>query len=272
MFQLPEDATEEANRALRVAFGEVDTAKQQAQIMAVRCAHLRRRIIGGFHHLLENSCQAIQGGGWDGMALHACRGFLRRRSRCPLVGINAAGRQLVKAYGHRLAEIHRRLLGGGRDLDEYMAMGKFLAGKAALLRAKNKCSTAAAGDLLMDPRRQVWKRNYRLLRPAMGEASGTGYEAAIGDGFGKSGAFGGALEQAGSAYGGTRLPPVGPVRRNHSQARESEVGHRAGGGANVERIAGGDENDEKPVALGAGQQTYSVVPIPGPKKAGPGAA
>jgi hypothetical protein len=51
------------------------------------------------------------------------------------------------------------------------------------------------------------------------------------------------LEQGRGADGGARLAEGDIVGTDHAQAGEAEVGHGTGGGADVERVARGHQDD-----------------------------
>ena len=67
-----------------------------------------------------------------------------------------------------------------------MAESEIFAGEPALLRPEDQRHAAAAGELGVDKRRQLQKRNHGLLGLAMLERSGANHERAIGHGFGKA--------------------------------------------------------------------------------------
>ena len=130
-----------------------------------------------------------------------------------------------------------------------------VAGEAVLFRAEDEGDAAVvAGQLSFQERGEGGEGDDGLLWFAMGEGAGAGDEGAIGEGFGQGGEFAGGGEEVGRADGGFGFTPVGRVGRCDGEMGEAEVGHGAGDGADVERVARGDEDDFEAVALGGGEQ------------------
>ncbi len=76
-----------------------------------------------------------------------------------------------------------------------------------------------------------------VLQLAMPHAGGAHDQAAIGHRVGQTGEFLRFLEQGRRAHGGARLAERDVVWIHHGQARKPEIGHGAGGRADVERVA-----------------------------------
>jgi len=89
---------------------------------------------------------------------------------------------------------------------------------------------------------------------ALVEGAGAEDEGAVGDGFGEGFVNFGVAEQVGGAHGGFSLHPVHGERGNYAETAEAEVGHGAGGCADVEGVARGDEDYFDAVGLGGGKQ------------------
>ena len=173
------------------------------------------------------------------------------------MGIAAsAGGELVEADGDRLAEIHGRLAGVGGDLDEQMAPGEVFAGEAVFFRTEDEGD--AGGAFLFDIGSEIRKGEDGLLGLAMSEGSGADDEGAVGDGLGQALCAAGLLEDIFRPDSRLRFAPVGLVGRNDGEIREAEVGHGAGGGADVEGIARRDQHDADGIGF-RGQKTI-VVP------------
>lgn len=64
----------------------------------------------------------------------------------------------------------------------------------------------------------------------------------------------GVVEEIPGADGGCSFLPMGLVGSDDGELRKTEVGHGARGRANIERVAGRDEDDVEAVALGFGEQ------------------
>jgi methylthioribulose-1-phosphate dehydratase len=144
----------------------------------------------------------------------------------------------------------------GGDLDEGVTEGKVCAGEAALFRAEDKCDAAAAGELLLNERGERGQRECGLLGPAAGEGGGAEDEGAMGDGLLQGFRACGSLEEFFRADGGAGFAPVGLVGGNDGEPGEAEVDHGARGGADVERVARGDEDDVDRIEMGGSGQGF----------------
>ena len=113
-------------------------------------------------------------------------------------------------------------------------------------------ATGAAGQGAEDQARAILEAADGVLQLAVAYAGGADDEAAIGHGVGEGGEFLGFLEQGRGADGGAGFAEGDVVGGDDAEAREAEVGHGAGGGADVERVARRDEDD-----------TQIVLPIGG---------
>lgn len=77
----------------------------------------------------------------------------------------------------------------------------------------------------------------------MGDAGGAEDEGAVGDGVGQGGKFAGGGEDGCCTDGGAGLVPGGSPGLDDAEVVEAEVDHGAGGGTDVERVAGVDEDN-----------------------------
>lgn len=72
----------------------------------------------------------------------------------------------------------------------------------------------------------------------------------MGYGFGQGVADSGFTEQIGCADCGFRFHPVMGERSDDGEMAEAEVGHGAGSGADIQRVAWGNQEDFEAVGLG----------------------
>jgi hypothetical protein len=258
--QPPKGAAEEAEDAAGVAFGEGEAAQEKPEIVAVGGAHLRRGVTSGLHGLLHDAGKKVEGRGSDGRVYGARRGLMGWRFGCKLIEVKWLSGQFVEADSDCLAQVHGWLLGGGGDFDEQMAAGEVFAGEAALFRAEDQGDAAAAVDFTAEGGAKLGKRDDWLFGLAMGEGSSAGDEGAIGEGLGERSAFSSVFEDLWRADCRAGFAPVGRVGRGYSQTSEAEIGHGTGYSSDVEGVARRDQDDEETVALGGGEQAFSVVP------------
>jgi hypothetical protein len=165
--------------------------------------------------------------------------------------------EFVEADGYGLAEVHGGLGVGGFDDHEGVAPGEIVAGQAVLFRAEEEGNAAdggLSGEGLFDQPAGFGQIENRLLGFAAVERAGAEDEGAVGDGFGEGLVDFGVAEQAGRADGGLGLHPIDGEGSDDAEALEAEVGHGAGGCADVHGIAWGDEDYVNAVALGGSQQ------------------
>jgi len=146
----------------------------------------------------------------------------------------------------------------GGDLEEQMAEGEIVAREAVLFRSEHEGYAAARFEIDLDQWPEIGKRYDALLRLAIGQSSGSDDQGAGGDGFGEGRMLMGVFEEFRSADGGAGLAPVRLKGSDDGEVREAEVGHGAGRCADVEGVAGGDEDDVDAVALEIGKQEMIV--------------
>lgn len=186
--------------------------------------------------------------GWAGRGRSASgSGWIRR------------ARQIVKADRDRLPQVHGRLAGVRGNLDQSVAVGKIIAGEAVFLGAKYQ-GCACIGNMRGEDGDCLGKKQDGLVGFAMGASAGAGNERAVLQCFGEGRGLAGVREQFGRADGGACFAPVGLIGGDHGEAGKSEVGHGAGGRADVEGIARRNEDDVEPVALFGSEQEMIVEP------------
>jgi len=137
----------------------------------------------------------------------------------------------------------------GGNLDEAVAKGKVVAGKAAFFGSEDEGGATAADELGLHDGCEGREENYRLLGLAMGECGSAEDEGAIGNGVGEALRDARVSEQSLRSHGRSGFAPVGFVRSDDGELREAEVGHGAGGRPYIERVARGDEDDVETIAL-----------------------
>ncbi len=89
----------------------------------------------------------------------------------------------------------------------------------------------------------------RVLQGAVTHGRGADDERAIGHGFGDGGEFFRRGEDLGGADGRAGVAKGRGEGIDHAQASETEIAHGARGGANVERVARGYQNDAQAVGF-----------------------
>src|ERR1035441_4754150 len=145
-------------------------------------------------------------------------------------------RHLVEAKGDRLTEVHGEVLADGGDADEPVTVAQVLVGEAELFAAEDQ-RYGCGGQFAQHEPGAILQAANGVLQLAMSHAGSADHQAAIGDRVGQSGKFLRLLKQRRGADGGAGLTEGHIVGANHGEAREAEVGHGAGGGTDVERVA-----------------------------------
>ena len=84
-----------------------------------------------------------------------------------------------------------------------------------------------------------------MLQLAMAESGGAHHERAIGDGIGQGRVLDGIAEQGGGSDGRAGFTEGDLIRIDERQICKAKIAHGAGGGADVQRVAGRNENDAK---------------------------
>jgi hypothetical protein len=132
-----------------------------------------------------------------------------------------------------------------------MAVAEVFVREPALLRTKEKSDTAS-GKMLADVTSSLLKTANGVLQLTQADRGGSDYESAIRDGFAEGFELFGFGEHRRGSDGRTRLAKSEFIRVHHAEMKKAEVAHGAGRGANVERIARGDQNDPQAVGFGVG--------------------
>ena len=249
----PEDLAEDAEAKLGVRGGKVESADEAANFLVSwgggaglgGAAGSRLEIAAGAEGIEQHRGDAFEFGG-------ACGGaFLRLRR-----GLGIAS-EFVEADGHGLAEIHRAMHFAGGDAEEPVAMAEIFVGKTAFFRTEQEGDTAC-GEALADKTRGMFGAFDEVLQFAAADGGGSNNEAAVRDGLGHGLELRGAGEKRRGSDGGTRLAEGQVVGVHDAKVEESEVAHGASGGAEVERVARGDEDDAQTVEFGSGKQERGV--------------
>jgi len=188
-------------------------------------------------------------------------------------GFGRGAGDFVEADGDGLAEVHGGLGVVGFDDDEGVAPGEIVGGEAVLFAAEDEGGPglvdgpgrmgsvfAECVEVVADLSGGFGKAEGFLDGAAAIEGAGAEDEGAVGDGFGEGFVDAGVAEQIGCADGGFGFHPVLGEGGDDGEVMEAEVGHGSGGGADVEGVARGDEDDVEAVGLGLGEQTTILVP------------
>ena len=120
-------------------------------------------------------------------------------------------------------------------------MAEVGVGEAEFLGAEQE-RDRRLGQRPEDASRAVFQAAEGMLQLAVADAGGADHEAAIGHGVGEGGEFRGAIQQRGSADGGAGFAEGDVVGVDDAQVGEAEIGHGAGGSADVEGVASGDQD------------------------------
>ena len=98
-----------------------------------------------------------------------------------------------------------------------------------------------------------------MLQIAMSDGGGSDYKRTIGHRFGHSFEFFSTGQHGSGTHSGTCALKGHVVGIDHSQMVKSEIAHRPGGGANVERIARVNKNDAQTVEFSRSEQTIVIL-------------
>lgn len=138
-------------------------------------------------------------------------------------------------------------------------MAEVFIGKTALLRTEEN-GDRAGRKAFADEGSGLLKAPDRVLQLTETDGRSSDDQRAVPDGFGEGFALFGAGEQRRGADRRARLAECQFVGVYDTQMEEAEVAHRAGGGADVERIARGDKDDAQAIEFGIrrqGRRVYS---------------
>ena len=177
--QVAEDAAEKAQGAALIGGGEVESAEHEAEVVLVRGLHVRRRVVGGEHDLLNEIGEGVEvAGGGAGRGERAC---LRVRS----VEEAGADGELVKADGGGLSEVHGGLARVGRDFDEVVAEGEVFAREAVFFWTEDDGDCSSIVEFAGDDGSEMVEADDGLLGFAVGERAGAEDEGGVANGFGE---------------------------------------------------------------------------------------
>lgn len=140
-----------------------------------------------------------------------------------------------------------------------MAVAEIFVGEAALFGAEEE-GNVAGDEAFADEGRGLLQAFDGMLGFAAAEGGGADDEGAVADGFSKGLEFFGAGEEGRGADGGTGFAESEFVGVDDAEVEEAEIAHGAGGGADVERVARGYEDEVEMVELrwsGQGRRVYN---------------
>ena len=179
VLEAAKDAAKEAEGAALVGGGEVEAAEHEAEVVLVGGLHVRGRVVGGEHDLLDEIGEGVEvAGGW------AWRGWAGHMG--VFGGETGANGDLVEADSGGLAEVHGGLAGIGGDFDEVMAEGELFAGEAVFFGAEDEGYLARRViEFAGEERGELIELRDGLLRFAVGESAGAEDEGGVADGFGE---------------------------------------------------------------------------------------
>lgn len=202
-------------------------------------ARIGFQVTAGAEGVEQERGQALEiTGRGDRMFLRFCR------------GLRITGK-FVQAHGDSLAKVHGAVLFARRDADEPMAVAEVFVREASFLRTEEESHTAS-GKMLAQLASGLFKTANWVLQLPKADSSGSDYESAVFDGFGDRLELFGFGKQRRGSDGRTRFAEREFVGVHYPKMGEAEVAHGAGSGADVERIARGDENDPQAVGFGIG--------------------
>ena len=142
------------------------------------------------------------------------------------------------------------MLGAGGDAQEPVAVAEIFVGQAGFFRAEEErdaiCFSACgafACEALKNYARAGFERAELMMQFAAAGGGGADYERAVGDSFGYCAELLGTGEDWGGTYCGTRFAIRGVVGIYQAQMGAAEIAHGAGGGADIQRIARGYQDD-----------------------------
>ena len=208
-------------------------------------AGVRHQIAAGAEGTEQERGEALEiggsGGGW----------FRRMRD-----GLGIAC-EFVEGHSYSLAEVHGAMLFPRGDAQEPMAVAEVFIRKTALLRTEQKGDRAG--------RKPFANEESGLIEPPDGvlqltetDGRSSNDQRAVRNSFGEGLTLFGAGEQRRGANRRARLAECQFVSVYHTKMEKAEVAHRAGGGADVERIARTYEYDAQAVEFGMGRQGRRV--------------
>lgn len=185
------------------------------------------------------------GGSWLGIL----SGWLARRFSCGKRRLCATC-NFVKTDSHGLAEVHGDVLLACGDMEQPVAVAEVVVGEAALFGAEEKRDAAA---MATDEASSLVEAVQWLLQLASASSGGADDQSAVRNGCGEVGEFPGVGEEFGRANRRAGLAKCHGIGVDDAKIREVKVAHGAGNGADVERVARGDEHDGEAGSEGQGR-------------------
>ena len=141
------------------------------------------------------------------------------------------------------------MLGASGDANEPMTVAERVVGKAEFFGTE-KQGDGAGGETLADEGSGGFEAADDMVGFARTHGGGAEDQGTIGDGVGNGGEFLGIGEQIGGANGGAGFAKGQLVRIDDAQVLETEIGHNACGGSEIEGITSGDQDDAKLIEMG----------------------
>jgi hypothetical protein len=243
--ELPEDLAEHAEEEFGVGRGDLKTANEAADFLGGESGGRRLEVAAGRESVEQKGSEAFKAGGVSevgtgGSGVDGSAALLRLGGRREIAG------EFVEADSDGLAEIHGAMSLAGGNVEQPVAVAEIVIGKAAFFRAEQK-SDAARGEAFADEARGESEGFRRVRQIAAQLRGGADDESAIGDGFADGFELFSAGEKDRSSDGGTSFAEGEIIGIDDAKVKNAEVAHGAGGGAKVEGIAGGDEDDAEAV-------------------------
>jgi hypothetical protein len=155
-------------------------------------------------------------------------------------GERVEANEFEEGDGDGLAEIHAGGAWDGGDADEEMAVGHIVVGEAEFFAAEQEGDGAGMGA---DESGGVLEAMDGEADIAFGGAGGADDEGGSSDGGGEGVKVTGGEQDVAGVRAGAGFVGGDAVGLDQAEIGEAEVGHGAGDGANIEGIAGLDEDD-----------------------------
>lgn len=141
----------------------------------------------------------------------------------------------------------------GGNAEEELAVAQVLIGEADFFRAEEERNFGAGLKMLMNDASGGFEAMQGLLWGAAGAGGGANDERTVGDGIGHLIEFFSCLEDGLCVDGGAGIAKSDIVGMDDAEVLESEVGHGASRCSDVERVAGGNEDDTEAICFRRGE-------------------
>jgi hypothetical protein len=230
--ELPEELAEETEPVVQVRRGKCEMADEAANL----CLHgglggAMRKALEGERFEEEGDEAFFFSGGGEG-------GFGGGRFWILWTGL---ANELVENDGDGLAEVHGGVVGLGGNTEQEVAVAEVVIGEADFFRSEEDGDVGTVAEVGLDDCGGGFEGRDWLQQIAL-SAGGADDQGAVGDGLGELLELFGCSEDGLSIDGGLRLLKGDGVRMHYAQVGEAEVGHGAGGRANVEGVAAVDQD------------------------------